>query len=539
MLRSLRVLAATAILGLIVPSAFAQVPRDTLVIAREISSIADWDPAVSQILDVQEINLDIYDRLFGFDRRNAGDLIPMIAESYKASEDGSTLTFAIRKNVSFHSGNPVTAKDVVYTLRRLLLLGREPASSMRQLGFTPENIDASLKVPDDQTFVMSVPAKLSPSLVVAMLASAPFSIVDSKLLQSNETNGDFGSAWLSNRANSRASAGSGPFMIQNYRPLEAVTLSRFDRYWQFTPEIKRVIFRHVPEAGTQRLLLQKGDVDVAFNLTASDAEELQSVKGVSVKYFPSRRIFYFGFNMLNKPFDDPRVIKAMRYLVDYEGLSKTIMKDIGTVRQSFVPSGWLGALEDRPFSLDVAKAKALLTEAGYPNGFEFTFTAYNRKPEMDLATSFQATAAQAGVKVNVVNAPVSQTIPLFREQKLQALQLSYSAGYPDPHETASKFAFNPSALPGSDPKARWPSELTWRLGWSPVTITEKTVAASKEVDLVKRAKLYEELQRAQWDDGPFVYLFQATQALGQRANVKGYLFGARGPDVSFAAVTKG
>lgn len=538
MLRFLGTTCTVALLGLTAPFALADTPPDTLVVVREISSISDWDPAVSQILDVQEINLDIYDRLVGFDRRSGDDLIPMLAESYDISEDGGTITFKMREGVTFHSGNPVTAADAVYSLRRLLLLGREPSSSMRQLGYTPENIDANLTAPDAMTFVMTLPEKLAPSLVITMLSSASFSIVDSKLLQENEKEGDFGSAWLSDRASGGMSAGSGPFMIQTYRPQEMVVLSRNDAYWQFTPEMKRVIFRHVPEAGTQRLLLEKGDADVAFNLTSNDAADLDKLDNVKVAYFPSRKILYFGFNVLNKPFDNPKVIQAMRYLIDYDGLSKTIMKDIGTVHQTFVPSGWLGALDENPFSLDVAKAKALLAEAGYPDGFEFTFTAYNRKPEMDLATSFQATAAEAGVKVNVVNAPVSQTIPLYREQKLQSLQLSYSGGYADPHATTSKFAYNPGALPGADKTKAWPSELTWRLGWFPTELSEMTLAASRELDAEKRAKMYQDIQRAQWEQGPFIHLFQSTQALGMGEKVNGYLFGSRGADVSFAAVTK-
>ncbi|MCB1341585.1 MAG: ABC transporter substrate-binding protein [Pseudooceanicola sp.] len=528
---------AVALLGLTTPLQ-AATPADTLVIVREISSISDWDPAVSQILDVQEINQDIYDRLVGFDRRSAEKLIPMLAESYEVSEDGSTITFRMREGVKFHSGNPVTAADAVFSLRRLLLLGREPSSSMRQLGYTPENIDANLTAPDEMTFVMTLPEKLAPSLVITMMSSASFSIVDSKLLMENEKDGDFGSAWLSDRASGGMSAGSGPFMIQTYRPQEMVMLSRFDDYWQFKPSMARVIFRHVPEAGTQRLLLEKGDADVAFNLTSNDAADLDKLDNVKVEYFPSRKILYFGFNVLNKPFDNPKVIQAMRYLIDYQGLADTIMKDIGTVHQTFIPSGWLGALEETPFHLDVAKAKELLAEAGYPDGFEFAFTAYNRKPEMDLATSFQATAAEAGITVNVVNAPVSQTIPLYREQKLEALQLSYSGGYADPHATTSKFAYNPGAVPGADKTKPWPSELTWRLGWYPEEMSVKTLAASKELDLEKRKAMYEELQREQWEQGPFIHMFQTTQALGLAENVDGYLYGSRGADVSFAAVTK-
>ncbi|PZO76171.1 MAG: ABC transporter substrate-binding protein, partial [Mesorhizobium amorphae] len=340
------------------------------------------------------------------------------------------------------------------------------------------------------------------------------------------------------RSGGEDSAGSGPFKIATYRAGDLVMLERNDSYWRFAPTMRRVIFRHVPEAGTQRLLLESGDVDVAFNITAADAEAMKARDDVKMEFHPSRRLLYFGFNTAVKPFDDPRVTKAMKYLIDYEGLEKTIMKNLGTVQQGIIAEPFLGATKERPFKLDVERAKALLAEAGLADGFSFTFTAYNRKPEMDLATSFQATAAQAGVAVNVVNLPVSQTIPLYRDRKLEALQLSYSGGYGDPHATASKLAFNPAALPGADPDAAWPSELSWRLGWAPKELSEKVLQASQELDEGKRAALYAEIQKLAWDTSPFAILFQATQALGMRSDVSGYAYGARGADVSFAAVAK-
>ncbi|HEV7415306.1 ABC transporter substrate-binding protein [Tianweitania sediminis] len=533
---SATILAAAALA--VVQPAYAATPADTLVIVREISSIADWDPAVSQILDVNEINNDVYERLVGFDPRNPKELIGTLAESWTVAEDGSSITFKIRPDVKFHSGNPVTAQDVLFSFRRLMLLGREPSASMRAMGFTADNLDAGLQAPDDLTFVLKPPLKLAPSFVINLVSSSPFAIVDSELVKSHEKDGDFGSAWLSSRSSAADSAGSGPFKISTYRAGDLLILDRNDEYWQFTPSMRRVMFRHVPEAGTQRLLLENGDADVAFNITASDAEAMANSKDVRVDFHPSRRLLYFGFNTAKEPFDDPRVTKAMKYLIDYEGLEKTIMKNLGTIQQGFIAQPFLGATDERPFKLDVEKAKALLAEAGLSDGFSFTFTAYNRKPEMDLATSFQATAAQAGVKVNIVNMPVSQTIPLYRDRKLEALQLSYSGGYGDPHATASKFAFNPGALPGADPAAQWPSELSWRLGWAPKELSELTVQASQELDEAKRAELYAEMQKKAWEISPFAILFQATQALGMRADVQGYSYGARGADISFAAVTK-
>lgn len=516
----------------------AATPRDALVIVREISSIADWDPAVSQILDTNEINGDIYDRLVGYDPRDPRELGPMLAERWDAAPDGQRITFHIRRDAKFHSGNPVTAHDVAYSFKRLLLINREPSASIRQIGFTPQNVEQNARAADDHTFVLTLGERYAPSYVLNLLSSSPFSILDAKLLQASEQNGDFGTRWVSRRTGSEPSAGSGPYRIQTYRASDLLMLERNDNYWRFRPPLRRVIFRHVPEAGTQRLLLERGDADIAFNLTAQDAEALRSVTGVQVKDFPSRRILYFGFNTAVKPFDDLRVREAMKWLIDYEGLERTVMRNLGFVHQSFVPRTWLGSITDTPFKLDVARARRLLAEAGLADGFGFRFTAYNRKPEMDLATSFQSTAAQAGVRVEVQNMPPSQSIPLYRDRRVEALQLSYFGGYADPHATASKFAYNPVALPGADPDGRWPSELTWRLSWAPRELSQRVAAATQELDTARRAAEYESIQRGAWKESPFAFMFQATLALGMRDNVRGYVYGSRGADTSFANTSK-
>jgi len=539
--RNLAVLAgATLPAPVFIRRAQAATPRDALVIVREISSIADWDPAVSQILDVQEINGDLYDRLVGYDPREANaPLSPMLAESWTIAPDGRQFTFRMREGARFQSGNPVTAEDVVFSFRRLLLLDREPASNMLQLGLARETVDEALRAPDPRTFVLSLPATYAPSYVLAMLSASPFSIVDSRLLKQHEQDGDFGSRWLSRRSGNEPGAGSGPFRIQTYRASDLLMLERNDNYWRFRPVMRRVIFRHVPEAGTQRLLLERGDADVAFNLTAQDVDAMRSVNGIRITDFPSRRLIYFGFNTLTKPFDDPRVLRAMKYLIDYQGLERTVMRNLGRVHQNFVASGWLGAIDDNPYTLDVPRAKALLAAAGHPDGFAFRFSAYNRKPEMDLATNFQATAAQAGVRVEVQNMPASQLIPLYRDRRVDALQLSFYGGYADPHATSSKFAYNPAALPGADPNRRWPAELTWRLGWAPADLSRRVLEATRELDEAKRAQLYQSIQRDAREESPFAFQFQAILALGLRTNVQNYRYGTRGTDTSFAAVTKG
>ena len=530
---------AACALAMLLAPAQAATPRDTLVIAREISAIADWDPAVSQILDTQEINSDMYERLVGYDPRKAGSpLAGIIAESWVMTPDGKQFTFRIRKGVKFHSGNPLTAEDVAYTFKRIISLDREPSTNLRQIGITKENVDNFARAFGDDVFVLSLPDAYATTYILNLLTSAYFGIVDKKLLEANAQGGDYGSKWLSRRTGQEPSAGSGPYRITNFRASDTLILERNDAYWRFKSPLRRVIFRHIPESGAQRLLIERGDADMAFNLTAQDIEALQVKPGTKVELFPSRRVLYAGFNTVVKPFDDPRAVKAMKHLMDYQTWEKTLMRHQGTVHQSFIPNGIMGSLKDHPFKYDVARAKELLAEAGLSQGFSFKLNVVNRRPEIDMATSFQASAALAGVKVEVVMMPPSQLIPLYRDRKVDALMLSFYTPYGDPHATANKFAYSPGGMPGAKPGESYPSELTWRLGWTPTDLSVKVIAATKESDPKKRTALYADIQRQYWETSPFAQTFQAVQAIGMRGNVENYRYGSKGGDTSFAFTSK-
>ena len=142
-------------------------------------------------------------------------------------------------------------------------------------------------------------------------------------------------------------------------------LERNDGYFGRKPAIKRMIVRHTPEAGAQRLMLEKGDVDMAMNIDSADYAALEKHADVRLRYAPALQIQYFMFNMKDPRFRNPKLFEAFRHLIDYEGLETTLLRNAARVRQSPVPSGVFGALPDtyKPFKLDIARARALLAES--------------------------------------------------------------------------------------------------------------------------------------------------------------------------------
>ncbi|WP_263623109.1 ABC transporter substrate-binding protein (plasmid) [Rhizobium sp. T1470] len=167
-------------------SAQAATPKDQLVVAMNMSSMRGLDPNELNQLEAAEIVANLYERLIALPADDITKPMPGLAESWTVSPDGKTFTFKIRSGVSFHSGNPLTAKDVEWSLRRLVKLGLAPSVDLRQWGFTDKNVDSLIKASDDTTVVLETPEVWNPNLIFYSLASFSTSILDSKLLAEKE-----------------------------------------------------------------------------------------------------------------------------------------------------------------------------------------------------------------------------------------------------------------------------------------------------------------------------------------------------------------
>src|SRR5690554_1364114 len=207
----LKALAASAVLTtalLVSPHSQAATPLDALVQASRFDDIISLDPAEMYEISAFEIVTNAYDKLVAYDIEDTSRIVPQLAEAWEISEDGTTFTFKLREDVTFHSGNPFTAEDVVYSLARFAALDKGPAFLIHDLGMTPDNYEDVLRAVDEHTFEMTLDQGYAPSFVLNVLSGGTFSIVDSALVRENKVEGDWGSAWLKNH-----SAGSGPFRL--------------------------------------------------------------------------------------------------------------------------------------------------------------------------------------------------------------------------------------------------------------------------------------------------------------------------------------
>ena len=504
----------------------AETPADTLVQAWAIDDIISLDPAEAFELSTGEITGNTYDMLVRLDANDTTKVIGGLAESWTVSDDGLTYTFKLKPNLTFASGNPITAEDVAWSFERAVKLNKTPAFIIQQFGLTADNITEKAKAADPSTFVFTVDKGYAPSFVLNCLTATVAAVVDSKLVKEHAAvvtasaeykfDNDFGNGWLKT-----GFAGSGPFKTREWRANEAVVMERNDNYYGEKAKLARVIYRHVKESATQRLMLEKGDIDVARNLQPGDFEAVSQNADLAVASTPKSTVFYFALNQKNENLAKPEVREALKYLVDYDALGDTLLKGIGVVHQNFLPKGILGALDDKPYKLDVAKAKELLAKAGLPDGFTVTMDTRSGQPEQGVAESIQQTAAQAGIKIELVPEDFKQLLTRYRARQHDIAILQWGVDYWDPNSNAETFAVNPNNADDSQLKT-----LAWRNAWDvPADMQEQAKAALLERDGAKRAEMYADLQKKVREQGPFALLWQQTEVAGLRKNVQGFKLG--------------
>ncbi|MCB2110576.1 MAG: ABC transporter substrate-binding protein [Defluviimonas sp.] len=521
---------STASLALLAAApVWAETPADTLIQAWAIDDIISLDPAEIFEFTASEIAGNSYEGLIGYDPADVSKIYGKIAESWEVAADGMSISFKIKPGRTFASGNPITADDVVYSLTRAVKLDKSPAFILTQFGLNADNVDDMVVKTADDTVQFKMDNTYAPTLVLYCLTATVGFIVDKTLVTANEADGDFGYNWLKTNY-----AGSGPFTIREWRANEAVVMERNENYSGDKAPMARVIYRHIPEGATERLLLEQGDIDVARSLGAEEIDAIKANPDLKIQEGPKGSIYYLGLNQKNEYLSKPQVRQAMKYLVDYQAIADTIMKGRVKVHQAFLPEGFLGALNDTPFKLDVAKAKELLAEAGYPDGFTVTMDTRNTPEITAIAQAIQQTAAQAGVTIELIPGDGQQTLTKYRARNHDIYIGRWGPDYQDPHTNADTFARNPD---NSDDAASKP--LAWRNSWDIPDMTKEADAAMLEADPAKRAEMYVALQKEGQETSPFVIMFQEIEVLGLRKNVDGFIVGPSFNDNNYAHVTKG
>ncbi|MHC6157792.1 ABC transporter substrate-binding protein [Bradyrhizobium elkanii] len=356
-----------------------------------------------------EVSWNCYDRLISHEMKSGPGGVPYYdRDKFKGelAEDinigDMSVTFKLRKNAKFHDGTPVTAKDVKWSLDRAVSVGGFPTFQMSAGSLTkPEQF----VIVDDTTVRVDFLKK--DKLTIPDLAVIVPCVVNSELVKKNASEKD---PW-GLEFTKQQTAGSGAYKVTKWTAGTEVVMERNDD-WVCgpLPKIKRVIWRMVPQAGNRRALLERGDADISYELPFKDFQEMKANGKLNVVSLPfSNGIQYIGMNVTKPPFDNPKVRQAMAYAMPYQKIMDAVL--FGLANPMF------GAAKDKPtevawpqptkYYTDMEKARALLTEAGYANGFETTisfdlnFAGVNEP----LCVLVQESLAQLGIKTTINKVP--------------------------------------------------------------------------------------------------------------------------------------
>lgn len=352
--------------GIGVPLDVAAAQERPVVIARDMD-LATLDPSRA-ICDTCQIYFSsVYDRLVDLSPDNKS-IVPMLAREWTISDDQKVLTFNLDPNAKFSDGSPVDAKDVKWTFDRL-------KNVKGGMAYLLDGVDA-VEAPDKSTVIIKLKA---PNAEFVGSLTAPYTgILNSDVVIANggdagadAANKDKAEQWLSTN-----SAGAGPFVLSTFSPNHELRLKRNENYWGNRPAVAEFVMLQTKNAVSQSQLLESGNADIAMQVDPTTAKNITN-EDIVIKTEPSFNMVYVALSPGAKGIPhklDLKIREAIASAIDYDGIIDLTVDGKGKRMASPVPDGFPGGGIGEPIKYDVAKAKALMEEAGVANGFSLNAT---------------------------------------------------------------------------------------------------------------------------------------------------------------------
>jgi peptide/nickel transport system substrate-binding protein len=499
--------------------AVAQTRAETL---RQITgaTINTLDPTLpGSTREAFGLSMSTYDRLVTFGRKKVGNgyifdygtIRGELAESYEVSPDGLKITFHLRKDAKFHDGSPVTAEDVKWSLDRDVA-----AKSLA----APQLLTGSLTKPEQFSIVdpytVQVTLDKPDRLALPNLATVYAIIINSKLAKQHATPEDpWAQGWLKEHE-----AGGGAYIVDSWKPGEQAVLRRFEDWKSGAdgklPFFKRVIAQTIPEAATRANLVERGDADLSIDLQASDVQSLESRGKVKIVSTPQFNAFtLIAFNTKMPPFDNVKVRQAIAAALPYEDMFKAALfgRGVPLYGASWTDMPPTAAFPQKmPLATDLDKARKLLTEAGFPEGFEttFSFNVGSAQVNEPLSALIKESLGKVGVKVEIQKMPDAQISTMISEKKLPFLTENSVAWLPSPDYLFRNF---------------FTGDQRWNYSsWDNKEVVDLAQAARFERDQAKYDEDVKKLIAIDAREVPEIMIWQANQDAVMVPSLDGYTY---------------
>ena len=340
------------------------------------ADVTSLDPHQGKETPAVQVNTQIFDTLVTVDPET-NEVVPQIAESWEQTDD-QTYVFKIREGIKFHDGSDLTAEDVKFSLDR----ARNSAAVSYIVNFIEE-----VTVDDDHTVTVKTTAPYAPTL---RNLAIPFAAIVPKAVVEADEN-----AFIQNPV------GSGPYKFVEWNHGDHVTLKAFDDYYAGKPETENLIMKVIPETAQRTIALETGEVDLAYDLAVNDIPKVNSDDKLTVYEIPSLTCWYVSMNMNKKPFDNPKVREAMSMAIDRQTIIDTINAGSGQTADAIIAPAVFGYYSTGVKEYNPTKAKELLAEAGYPNGFSTTLWVNDNQSRIEMCQAMQAMLLEVGVQCNL------------------------------------------------------------------------------------------------------------------------------------------
>ena len=463
------------------------------------STFTTTDPYDANDTLSQAVAKSFYQGLYGFDKDMK--MVPVLAESYTASKDGLVYTVKLKTGIKFHDNTPFNAEAVKATFDRVT----NPDNKLKRYNLY-KNITKTEAL-DATTVRFTLKEPFSP--FINTLAHPSGVIISPAAL-----------AQYGNKGIAQHPVGTGPFKFVEWKATDYLKVEKFDGYWKKGyPKVDSITWRPVVDNNTRAAVMQTNEAHFAFPVPPEAVETLQKKPSLEVTASPSIIQRYLSMNTLQKPFDNPKVREAINYAINKDALIKVAFSGFAIPAEGVLPQGVEHATKLGPWPYNPAKARELLKEAGYPNGFESTlWSAYNHTTAQKVIQFVQQQLGQVGIKLQVQALEAGQRVervesaqdPATAPVRIYYVGWSSSTGEAD-------WALRPLLASES-----FPPKLFNTAYYKNAVVDNAIAKALVTTDKAEKAKLYTEAQKQIWKDAPWAFLVTERLVSVRARNLAGF-----------------
>ena len=473
------------------------VDRDTLRIAigAEPESL---DPVKMTSAPAATVGEHVVERLIYMEED--GTLTPMLATSWEANADSTVWTFQIRQGVTFHDGAPLNAEAVRQNLARFV--DPDVGAAYAFLLGSVQDIQAT----GEYTLQLRLAQPFAP--ILSHLSHSFIGIVSPNQIRDLPPEGTFENP-----------IGTGPYVMERWNRGDSIRLSVNEDYWGSTPQIPNLVFNFIPEESARIVALETGEADAIMAVPPQDVARLEADPDIDVVFQTSVRTIYISFNNVREPFTDVRVRRALNYAVDKQAIVDSIFEGSGFVADAPIPDAVFGHTSVGPYQYDPARARELLAEAGYPDGFSMTLHHPTGRYPLDatVAQAVQSMLADVGVDARLETREWSSYLQFTAQPPEQAEYDMFMLGWGTVTLDADYGLY---ALLHT---RQWNPNGNNRGFYSNERVDELLDQARVETNPNQRAPMYHEAVQLIWEDAPWIFLYNAAQINAVRTNVEGLI----------------